>query len=243
MGLALPVHPFQFHQTPEPPLKTVTTLSIALIAALTAGCATQPGMQQPVAATPPAASGGCKPLGPSKQEATAVGALIGGIGGALLGKDAVKNPNVGARNGALLGALAGGLVGSQFGSSIKTVQLPDGSVKLDIPGSVLFTSGSAAVNDNFKSTLDAISRTVREYCGLTAQVVGHTDSIGRRPDNQALSVNRAKSVVRYLASTGIAEQQLSADGRGPDEPIADNGNDVGRQQNRRVEIFVRPPAN
>lgn len=231
-------------------MKTATALSIALIAAFTAGCATQQGVQQPGTAAPtstaapaPATSGGCKTLGPSKQEATAIGAVIGGIGGALFGANAAKNPNVGARNGALLGAIAGGLVGSQFGSSVKTIELPDGSVKLDIPGSVLFASGSATVNENFKSTLDAISRTVREYCSLTVQVVGHTDSVGGRSNNMTLSMNRARSVVRYLASTGIAEHQLSADGRGPDAPIADNGSDAGRQQNRRVEIFVRPPAN
>jgi outer membrane protein OmpA-like peptidoglycan-associated protein len=193
-----------------------------------------------VAAVP--ATAPCKPLGPSKQETTVAGALVGGVAGAMLGQRTAKNANVGARNGALLGAIAGGLVGAQFGSSVKTIQLPDGSVKLDIPGSVLFASGSVAIKDSFKSTLDAISRTVREYCGLSVQVVGHTDSTGRRNDNLSLSVNRAKAVVRHLAGTGIAEHLLSADGRGPDSPVADNHTDAGRQQNRRVELFVRPPA-
>ena len=46
---------------------------------------------------------------------------------------------------------------------MKTTQMPDGSVKLDIPGSVLFPSGGSAVSDGFKPTLDIISRTTRGY--------------------------------------------------------------------------------
>jgi len=214
------------------------------------GCANRPGV--PVSAPPapvaaeaaaPAPKPGCKALGPSKQQATAVGAVVGGLLGAAIGSESSRRSSVGARNGLLLGALAGGLVGSQMGSSVKLIELDDGSVRLDIPGSVLFSSGSANISDGFKPTLDTVSKTIREYCGLTAQVVGHTDSVGRPQDNKNLSVNRARSVVSYLTSTGITPDRLSADGMGLDRPVADNSSEFGRQQNRRVEIFVRPPAN
>lgn len=228
-----------------------TCLVIAVSAAL-AGCANQ-GLQPPAAfgsATPTAATSapapaapGCKSLGPTREQATVGGAVIGGLAGALVGSQVSNKSSVGARNGALLGAMLGGLAGSQMGSAVKTTQMPDGSVKLDIPGSVLFPSGSSAVSDGFKPTLDTISRTVREYCNLTAQVVGHTDSVGRRDDNKTLSVNRARAVVGYLVATGISPSTISFDGMGPDQPVADNASDAGRQQNRRVEIFVRPPLN
>jgi photosystem I P700 chlorophyll a apoprotein A2 len=76
-------------------------------------------------------------------------------------------------------------------------------------------------------------------------VVGHTDSIGSESSNQALSVDRAASVVESLAQElGIDVGRLSAEGRGASEPVAPNtnpdgsDNPDGRQLNRRVEIFV-----
>jgi len=74
-------------------------------------------------------------------------------------------------------------------------------------------------------------------------VVGHTDSVGRRDDNKTLSVNRARAVMGYLVNTGIPASTISFDGMGQDQPVADNSSDAGRQQNRRVEIYVRPPVN
>jgi outer membrane protein OmpA-like peptidoglycan-associated protein len=234
-------------------MNRTTSIGLVLTAAILAGCANQGGLPMAAGGTAtPTAAGttaaapatpGCKSLGPTREQATIGGAVIGGLAGALVGSQVSNKSSVGARNGALLGALVGGLAGSQMGSSVKTTQMPDGSVKLDIPGSVLFPSGSFAVSDGFKPTLDTISRTVREYCNLTAQVVGHTDSVGRRDDNKTLSVNRARAVVGYLVSTGIPASTISFDGMGQDQPVADNSSDAGRQQNRRVEIFVRPPVN
>ena len=196
----------------------------------------------------PVGQAGCKPLnggsassGP--ETATVVGAVGGALIGALAGRNMANSRSVGTRNGLLLGALAGGLAGSRYAASIKTVEQADGSVKLDIPGSVLFPSGSSSINDGFKSTLDSVGRTINEYCGLRAEVIGHTDSVGRAADNKVLSINRARSVVNYLGGIGVPADRLVAEGVGPDRPVADNATEAGRQQNRRVEIFVRAPVN
>lgn len=231
-------------QTPRPTRSLIWPLATAVLAA---GCAQVPGghgrSSAGVAAEPTATGpSGCQPLGMSRQQATAAGALVGGLLGGLVGRDISRNKGVGTRNGLLLGALAGGLAGSQLGSGIKMIELDDGSVRLDIPGSVLFPSGSHAVSDGFKPTLDRVGRVIQQYCGLTAQVVGHTDSIGRPADNKVLSLDRARAVVAYLTGMGVPAGRLSFDGMGQDRPVADNGSDQGRQQNRRVEIFVRPPA-
>jgi len=74
---------------------------------------------------------------------------------------------------------------------------------------------------------------------VVAQVVGHTDSTGSAAYNQTLSVNRAQSVVNYLASRGIPMQRMSAEGRGDTQPIADNNTETGRAANRRVEMYLR----
>ena len=56
----------------------------------------------------------------------------------------------------------------------------------------------------------------------------------------ALSQKRAQSVRDYLVSKGIPQDLVTAQGKGPDEPVADNGSIEGRAQNRRVEIVVQP---
>jgi outer membrane protein OmpA-like peptidoglycan-associated protein len=54
-----------------------------------------------------------------------------------------------------------------------------------------------------------------------------------------LSKGRANSVVDYLVSRGIERERFQVvDGRGPSEPVADNGNAAGRAKNRRVEVTL-----
>lgn len=216
---------------------------ITLSAVALAACQTMPQQQQPQQIS----SGGCKPLGGggggnTNTQNAAIGAAAGALIGGLIGSSAAKKSSVGARNGILLGALAGGLAGSKYNSMVGMTEQQDGSVKLNIPGSVMFRTGSAEITPDFASTLDSIGNTIKEYCGVTGTIVGHTDSTGSAATNQRLSQDRARSVASYLASKGIDPSRLSQDGRGPAEPIADNSTEAGRAQNRRVEIFVRPPA-
>ena len=53
-----------------------------------------------------------------------------------------------------------------------------------------------------------------------------------------LSENRAASVKHYLASRSVDAQRLKAFGQGELYPIADNMTESGRQQNRRVELYI-----
>lgn len=219
---------------------------VSLSAFALAACQTMPQQQQTQQIST-AGQAGCKPLGGSSNPNSnttnaAIGAGIGAVVGGLIGSSAAKKSSVGARNGILLGALAGGLVGSKYNSMIGMTEQQDGSVKLNIPGSVMFRTGSAEITPEFASTLDSIGNTIKEYCGVTGQIIGHTDSTGSAALNQRLSMDRARSVASYLSARGIEPARLSQDGRGPNEPIADNSTESGRAQNRRVEIFIRPPA-
>ncbi len=55
-----------------------------------------------------------------------------------------------------------------------------------------------------------------------------------------LSQRRAQSVADYLRNQGVNGMRMNVSGMGPNQPIADNGSANGRQQNRRVEINLRP---
>ncbi len=181
---------------------------------------------------------GCKGLPNSQGKNAAIGAVAGAAIGALIGSQVTSKRSVGTRNGALLGALAGGLVGSQYKASISWTEMPDGSVKMNIPGALLFETGQSAVKPACQQTLDQVAKSLREYCGLRARVVGHTDDVGSDATNDKLSLARAQSVSAYLQSTGVRASNLSFEGRGEREPAASNETAEGRAQNRRVEIFV-----
>ena len=224
----------------------------ALAASALAGCQTIPTTSDSnvnavstalnnAAATP--GEPGCKHLGGNSDARNAtIGAVGGAVLGGLLGSSVANTSSVGARNGALLGALGGALVGSQYNKLIGMSEQPDGSVKLNIPGAVMFRSGSAEISPEFGTTLASVGNTVREYCGLTATIIGHTDNVGGPELNQRLSNERANSVVSHLVRQGVRSDRLRAEGHGMGEPIASNASESGRAQNRRVEVYVRPSA-
>jgi len=70
-------------------------------------------------------------------------------------------------------------------------------------------------------------------------IIGHTDSIGERDMNLQLSIDRANSLKDYLQSKNINELAIELDGKGPDEPVADNETEEGKAMNRRVEVKLK----
>jgi OOP family OmpA-OmpF porin len=67
-------------------------------------------------------------------------------------------------------------------------------------------------------------------------IYGYTDSIGNFKSNKKLSQNRADAVKKELVKRKISSVRITAIGKSQEDPIADNGNEEGRSQNRRIEI-------
>lgn len=105
--------------------------------------------------------------------------------------------------------------------------------------SVAFENDSAGLTAAAISTLNVVASTLRTCSGLTVEVAAHTDAIGSKAYNQALSERRAQSVVNYLNMQGPYKQQLKATAFGETNPIDSNATEAGRARNRRVEIFAR----
>ena len=71
------------------------------------------------------------------------------------------------------------------------------------------------------------------------EIRGHTDNQHTAGYNQGLSARRAKTVAQWLQMQGISPQRIRVDALGLSAPIANNDTEIGRAQNRRVELFVR----
>jgi outer membrane protein OmpA-like peptidoglycan-associated protein len=70
-------------------------------------------------------------------------------------------------------------------------------------------------------------------------VVGHTDTVGSHPSNDALSRQRAEAIRAELVRLGVAPENVQVVGRGKREPAVPTADGVAEPRNRRVEIVVR----
>jgi len=68
-------------------------------------------------------------------------------------------------------------------------------------------------------------------------VLGYASSEGSPQINQQISQARADAYKRLLIQKGIAENNINAQGKGIENPIATNDTDAGRRKNRRVEVY------
>jgi outer membrane protein OmpA-like peptidoglycan-associated protein len=105
---------------------------------------------------------------------------------------------------------------------------------------VYFDFGTATLTADAAPALAEMVKLLTENPSLQVYVVGHTDWVGDADANQALSQDRAQSVVASLIAAGIAQSRISAAGVGVYAPRASNTTDAGRSLNRRVELVERP---
>jgi chemotaxis protein MotB len=123
------------------------------------------------------------------------------------------------------------------------VRITQGSrgVTVEINASVLFDEGDAALAGHARETLQAVAGLLKDE-PHAIEVEGHTDttpiSNAAFPSNWELSAVRASTVVRLFIDSGVPERRLAAIGRGPNVPIASNGDPAGRARNRRVAITI-----
>lgn len=175
------------------------------------------------------------------------GAIIGGIIGKLAG-----NTAVGAAIGGAVGAGAGAIIGHHMDKvaeeakqieNAKVEKVTDSNgleaVKVTFDSGILFATNKSDLNASSKSALAKFSTTLKENNLLAVDIYGHTDSTGNDGINIPLSNKRAQSVEDYLKSCGVAASQFkNVAGKGSSEPVADNSTAAGREQNRRVEVYL-----
>jgi OOP family OmpA-OmpF porin len=111
--------------------------------------------------------------------------------------------------------------------------------KVSITLLVEFDFDKAVVKPQYHGDLQKVANFLKAYPDTTAELEGHTDSIGSDEYNMKLSQRRAASVKKYLVEKlGIDAARLSSVGYGESRPVASNKTDEGRQKNRRVVANV-----
>lgn len=103
---------------------------------------------------------------------------------------------------------------------------------------IFFAEYSDTLQEISIPELNRLVRLMKENNSMSIEIAGHTDAVGSDAENQLLSEKRANAVKNYLVKKGIKAGRLFSIGYGESQPIADNNNDVDRQQNRRVEFKI-----
>lgn len=187
---------------------------------------------------------------------TAKGTGIGAGGGAAVGAGigALINGGKGAAWGAGIGAVVGGAAGALIGNKMdkqkaelekinnaQVESINDGqAIKVTFESGILFATNSSTLSSASKTSLSQFAVSLQNNPDTDVKIVGHTDNTGSDKVNNPLSEARAESVKNYLLSQNVASSRLTSEGHGSYEPIADNSTSAGKQQNRRVEVYILP---
>lgn len=131
----------------------------------------------------------------------------------------------------------------QDNSGIKITET-DTELKIQVLGDILFDFNKATLRSSAQQTLQKLAEFLNHRHVTTIRVEGHTDSIGTDSYNQKLSEQRAETVKNWLIDNLENEAEITTLGQAARQPVAPNklpngkDNPDGRQQNRRVEIFI-----
>jgi phosphate transport system substrate-binding protein len=102
-----------------------------------------------------------------------------------------------------------------------------------------FRAGTSKLDDDALGDLNRLAELLANpiYQQRELLVFGFSDSAGTARQNVALSRDRAKAIAEQLQIRGLKPSFVS--GFGKHLPIASNETEQGRENNRRVEIWLR----
>ncbi len=124
-------------------------------------------------------------------------------------------------------------------------QMTNEGLLLTIRDSVLFKSGEATINPEYKRLANDISQLLTLDRPRQVVITGHTDDIpinnAQYSSNWELSVMRAVEFLKIIVRDNEVDPNLfSAKGYGEYKPIVPNDTMENRSKNRRVEVLIQP---
>jgi outer membrane protein OmpA-like peptidoglycan-associated protein len=99
-----------------------------------------------------------------------------------------------------------------------------------------FKTNSDKILAESQNVVDKFAQFMIKNKDYKAEIIGHTDSIGKAGVNMDLSQRRAVRVKTALVAKGVEASRISTRGRGELEPLQSNRTKEGRKANRRIEV-------
>ena len=101
-----------------------------------------------------------------------------------------------------------------------------------------FDKDTTLISDSTKLLSDIIVA-IRERNSTDILVVGHTDTVGSKEYNTALSSSRATAVKDLLVGLGAEANSIRTTSHGKENLLIPTGDNINEPRNRRVEVVVR----
>ena len=111
----------------------------------------------------------------------------------------------------------------------------------------VFATGKYVLNSSAKNDLATFAKGLDSDMDLC--IYGYTDNdpwrgstaAESKEKNKQLSLMRASSVRDFLLLNGVTSSQIrELSGLGEENPISSNSTPAGKEQNRRVEVYILP---
>ncbi|WP_332913014.1 OmpA family protein [Algoriphagus boritolerans] len=88
------------------------------------------------------------------------------------------------------------------------------------------------------TSLHRLQKFLLENANVNILISGHTDNIGNENYNQTLSLQRARSVQKFLVEAGLHPGRVLVEGKGDKEPLVPNSSPENQALNRRITIKI-----
>ena len=112
------------------------------------------------------------------------------------------------------------------------------STRAELPD-VHFATGQVHADRDGRKALDAAAAWLKAHQEQLVILEGYTDAAGPRLANLALAQRRAKWVMDYLVTRGVAASRITVVSRGEDGALCADRSTACQGQNRRVHFLVR----
>jgi outer membrane protein OmpA-like peptidoglycan-associated protein len=103
---------------------------------------------------------------------------------------------------------------------------------------IQFKQSEAVVLQESYPSLDKLYSFLKRNKKIHIQIAGHTDNVGDKKALLWLSEDRADTIKDYLIEKGIEPSRLQTIGYGGNFPLNNNGTEMLKAKNRRVEIII-----
>lgn len=110
---------------------------------------------------------------------------------------------------------------------------------MQIHKNIYFDHSSSYISDKFKVLIEETAELIHETPGYKIFISGHTDSVASAKVNMKLSKIRATKVQNLLLQNNVKINQITVSWYGETMPVSSNITDIGRSENRRVNIILK----
>ncbi len=101
-----------------------------------------------------------------------------------------------------------------------------------------FAQGTATLTSIGAQRVDQLAALLKRYPNIVIEIQAHSESFGNPAQANAVTRQRAVSIARRLASSGVPVQRLRARAFGSSQPVASEQSAGGRRLNNRIELRV-----